>query len=389
MWGCSNMDKMPIRIISPQFELLGEIDDYESLQFIRRFYKVGEFELHVNINKNNTDKLQKNNLILLGNQFHKVGIIMHIETQDDENGLTTLIVRGSSLKGIMSRRLIVPPTGSNGYDNQSGNIETILKNFVNNHVVSPTDINRKIPQVSIATNQQRGNQDAWRGRFEVLSDKLAEISEYTQLGWDVILDITNQSWVFDVMAGRTLTVNQNILPPVIFSTDFDNIKGKHFIQSILNSFNVGYAGGAGDETNRLIQQIGNITGMERTEVFLDCSQASDVTELITQGNQKLGEFKEVLTFEFSIIPDNTFIYEQNYDLGDYITAQDKKLGVVLDAQIIELVEIYESSAFSLEGTFGANIPTLVDKINRASKRVPLIESSSSSGITNIDGGSFK
>lgn len=31
------MEKVPIRIISPDFNLLGEIDDYESLISIRRF----------------------------------------------------------------------------------------------------------------------------------------------------------------------------------------------------------------------------------------------------------------------------------------------------------------------------------------------------------------
>ncbi len=45
------MNKVPIRIIDKDFNLLGEIDDYESLIFIRRFSRVGEFELHINLEK--------------------------------------------------------------------------------------------------------------------------------------------------------------------------------------------------------------------------------------------------------------------------------------------------------------------------------------------------
>lgn len=384
------MNNASIRVISPQFELLGEIDDYESLQFTRRFYKVGEFELHINISKNHTKKLVKNNLILLGNSFNKVGIIMHRENEVDENGdpTDTLIIKGPTLKGIMSRRLIVPPINGDGYDSQTGSIETILKAFVNNNVVNPADVDRKMPQVAIVADHQRGKEDSWRSRFEVLSDKLTEIGEYSQIGWDVTLDVVNSRWVFDVYEGRNLTVDQDTLPPVIFSTDFDNIKNQHFIQSILNCSNVGYAGGQGDEANRLIQQIGSITGVERIETFLDCSQAADITELTTQGTQKLNELKEILTFEFSIIPNSTFIYEKDYDLGDYITAQSRKWGITMNAQIIELREIYEVSGNSLEATFGANIPTILDKINKTSKRVPLIEQASSTAITNIDGGSF-
>ncbi len=384
------MKNVPIRIISPDFELLGEIDDYESFQFIRRFYKVGEFELHININKKHTDKLIKNNLIMLGNSINKVGIIMHRENEVNEYGESTdtFIIKGPTLKGIMDRRLIVPATSGDGYDNESGAIETIMKAFVNNNVVNPIDTGRKISQVTIAEDQQRGSQDAWRSRFEVLSDKLSEIGEYAQIGWDVILDTINSRWVFDVIQGRNLTQSQELLPPVIFNTEFDNIKNQHFIQSILSAYNVGYAGGQGDEVTRLIQQIGNITGLERVETFLDCSQAADVTELTTQGTQKLNELKETLSFEFSIIPDNTFIYEIDYDLGDIVTAQSKKWGITMDAQIIELKEIYENTGSALEATFGSNIPTILDKIKRVTKRVPLIEQTSNSNITVIDGGSF-
>lgn len=369
------MKNVPIRIISPNFELLGEIDDYESLQFIRRFYKVGEFELHINANKINTDILTENNLILLGNHFNKVGIIMHRENEVDENGETTdtLIIKGPTLKGIMSRRLIVPPTGGNGYESHSGPTETILKNFVSNNIVNPTDADRKVPQVVIATDQGRGKQDSWRSRFEVLSDKLAEIGEYAQIGWDVILDIENSQWVFDVFEGRNMTVNQDTLPPVIFSTDFDNIKNQHFVQSSIGTSNVGYAGGKGDEADRLIQKIGNTTGFERIESFLDCSNADNTTELLTMGQQKLNELKRILTFEFQLIPDNTFKYEEDYDLGDFVTAQSKKWGITMDCQIVELTEVYEAGGTSLEATFGTNIPTIIDKIKKIDKTSKLVE----------------
>ncbi|QXE20005.1 siphovirus ReqiPepy6 Gp37-like family protein [Clostridium sp. 001] len=357
------MDNVPIRIISPNFELLGEIDDYESLQFIRRFYKVGEFELHININKNNTDKLQENNLILLGSSFNKVGIIMHRESGYDQNGepTDTLIIKGPTLKGVMSRRLIVPPVNSNGYDSQTGNIETILKAFVNNSVVNPADASRKIPQVTIAADQQRGKQDKWRSRFEILSDKLDEIGEYAKIGWDVVLDANNNAWVFDVIEGKNLITDQDILPPVIFSIDFNSIKNRKYIGSIINAKNVGYCGGKGENEDRLIQQIGEVSGLERIETFIDCSSAEDANELLTLGSQKLGELKKTESFEVQVIPEGSFIYGQDYDLGDFITAQDRKLNITMDAQIIELKEIYEVSGFSLEATLGTNIPTILDK----------------------------
>lgn len=365
------MNRVPIRIIDKDFNLLGEIDNYESLQFVRRFYKVGEFELHINVNKNNTDKLQEDNLILLGSSFNKVGIIMHRENSYDQNGepMDTLIIKGPTLKGIMSRRLIVPEINSNGYDSQTGSIETILKAFVNNHVVNPTDATRKIPQVSIDIDQQRGKQDKWRSRFEVLSDKLAEIGEYAQIGWDVVLDTVNNKWLFDVVIGKNLIVDQETLPPVIFSVDFNSIKSRHYIGSSLTAKNLGYCGGKGDDADRLIQEIGTVSGMERIETFIDCSSAEDVAELLSLGTQKLNELKKIESLEGGILPEGSFVYEQDYDLGDFVTVQDRKLGITMNTQIIELKEIYETSGFSLEGTFGTNIPNLLTTIKQNNRKI--------------------
>ncbi|MCR3760321.1 siphovirus ReqiPepy6 Gp37-like family protein [Clostridium felsineum] len=357
------MKKVILRIIDTSFNLLGEIDDYESLQFIRRFYSVGEFELHININKNNTDCLVKDNLILLGNSFNKVGIIMYRENQPDSSGNDELIIKGVTLKGIMNRRLILPTIDGGGYDIETGTTETVIKKYVDNNVVNPTDIKRKIPQLVIAENKDRGIQNTWKYRYENLADKICEISQYTQLGWDVTLDVENNRWIFDVIEGRNLTVDQEDLPPVIFSTNFDNILSPHFIESSMNSANVGYAGGKGENENRIVEEIGDKEGIERIENFFDCSNTDNNTDLTTLGIQKLDELKETKTFEFQIDPDSTFTYEKDYDLGDFVTAQSKELNITMNAQIIEIKEIYETDKVNIEATFGSNIPNLITKID--------------------------
>lgn len=353
----------PIRIIDKNFNLLAEIDDYESLLFIRRFYKVGEFELRININKNHTDKLIIDNLIIFGNQPNKVGVILHRENTYDENGeaTDTLSIKGYTLKGLCKRRMIVPPIGQ-AYESFIGSQEAIMKHFVDKNIVNPDDVKRKIDNVIIAPNLDRGQQDKWRSRFEVLSDKLTEIGEYSDLGWDITLDYNNQKFVFDVLQGKDLTVDQDILPPVIFSIDFNNINNRHFIDSILNHKNVAYAGGHGEEEDRFIQQIGNVTGFERIETFIDCSSAENVAELIQQGSSKLNELKKIMSFEVDILPYGSFTYEKDYDLGDIVTIQDRKLNLILNTRIIEFKEIYESDGFKLEAVFGSNIPTIIDKL---------------------------
>jgi hypothetical protein len=272
------------------------------------------------------------------------------------------------LQGLLSRRLCLP-TGTDGYDSETGKQETIMKAFVNHNIVAATDPERNISNLIIATDQQRGLTDAWRAKYDVLSDMMNTIGTYAKLGWDILYDITNKQFIFDVCQGKDHSVNQSILNPVIFSADFDNSKAEHFIQDILNSANVGYCGGQGDDNNRLIQKVGSGTGLQRQETFIDCSNAEDATELITQGSQKLAEMAETKTFEFQIIPNVSFIYGSDYDLGDTVTVVSRRWGIQMDAQITELKEIYELGKNSLEITVGTSIPTLLTIFKRVTKQI--------------------
>ncbi len=360
MWGC---DMKPIKIISPSFDLLGEIDNYESLQFTRRFFGVGEFEIHININKDHTDKLVKNNIIMLGSDVHKVGIIRYREINDDE-----LIIKGPTLDGIIGKRITLPDMIT-GYDRIAGNAETVMKHFIDSNCINPTDTNRKISQLINATDEYRGVETPWQTRYENLADVIKQIAEWCDIGWEVYLDIASEKWVFDVVVGKNLTADQSLLPPVIFSPEFENVEGTAYMVSALDAKNVGYAGGKGDEEERLVLQVGDAEGLDRDEIFLDCSDSEDSTELTSNGEQKLGEHGQIESFEAKILLNNSFIYGTDWDLGDIVTIRKKKWSLTMNARITEVKEIYESAGFALEVVFGNSIPTLSTKIKKDIKTI--------------------
>ena len=354
------MDNAVIKVISPNFELLGEIRDYESLQYTRSFYSVGEFELHISNNKQNADVLVNGNILLLDKAGQKACIIRHRENEIDENGdeTETLIIKGPQLKGILTQRLVVPPVSGDGYDSCSGTQEQIMKHYVSAECISPEDANRAISRLVLAADQGRGVQDKWRFRFDKLSDVLEQVGQYAKLGWDVTLNLDNEQMVFDVIQPHDRTANQDVLPPALFSTEFGNVKVPHFIQSWIGAATQGYAGGQVDGVNRLIQQVGSSKGLDRMETFLDCSDAESAAELLTLGTQKLAEAAPTQSFEFSVIPDRSMVYGKDYFLGDTVTVWSKKWGVTMDAQITQLKEVYEEAGASLEITFGAATPSL-------------------------------
>lgn len=51
---------------------------------------------------------------------------------------------------------------------------------------------KKIERLEIATDQRRGADDKWRSAYDVLEDKINEISEYSKMGYDVSLDLAKK-----------------------------------------------------------------------------------------------------------------------------------------------------------------------------------------------------
>jgi hypothetical protein len=368
----------PIRILTPQLDLLAEIDNHESLLFTRRWHEVGEFELRINRYKRHTELLQRGNLIMLGSHRNKVGIIKHRGIDVDEKGKITenWLIKGIALKGVAAQRIVVPPA-NDSHDRASGAAETVMKHYVNNHIVNPIDVKRKIDMLVIASDQQRGSNISWESRFKNLAEELVEISKASGLGWDVILDFERKKWVFDVFVGRDLTVNQSVNPPVIFSPQFESLKQLSFVESDYNYKNYGYIAGQGEGEDRRVVEVGEAEGLSRIETFIDARDISEedenqqalpeeqiIAKLRERGQQKLSEFAEEFFLEGQILTNSPFKYEIDYDLGDIVTIQNREWGVTRDARITEIKEIYEPGGFQIEATFGESRPTLIKKLKQ-------------------------
>lgn len=353
----------PIRIIDTSFNLLAEIDDYESLVWIRRWHIYGDFQMQININKNNTNVLQKGNIVLFGNY---PGVILHREIKVDENGKggETLKIKGYSLASILARRITVPPIGC-GYDVVNDYAEGAIKHYVDFNAVNPIDTQRRIPQLVIAPNQNRGANIKYQTRYKPLDEEIKAISLYSGLGWDITVDLINKNWIFDVLEGKGLTTSQSINNPVIFSIDFDNIKSQQYIDSDLGYKNHAYIGGQGEGALRTIAETGEgLTGLDRVETFIDARDIENEADLIPRGQQKLAQYAQIKSFESEILTKGPFEYQKDWNLGDIVNIVNPKWGISLETRITEVKEIWEPNGFKLEATFGNSIPTLIDKIKQ-------------------------
>ena len=72
--------------------------------------------------------------------------------------------------------------------------------------------------------------------------------------------------------------------------------------------------------------------------------------LLNRGQEKLADFGELVTFEGSVVPDVTFVYKKDYNLGDVVTVENE-FGITAEARIVEVVEVMDDTGYSVQPKF--------------------------------------
>lgn len=381
-----------IEIINTKFELLGIITNFESLICIWNYYECGTFELTINKNKINTDKLKKDNMLIVNKRDDKILLIDKVVVSTEKNS-KTMKVTGTCIKGVTKRRIVA----TNGYDRISENYaENVQKHYIKKHLVESYYDNIRTPErdiswIKIAPTQNRGIKTVWQARLTNLHDELKHISEDTGLGWYGYLNRREKCIYFDSLEGTDRTVNQieNPMvheylkgftqeqlqkythkqlegtikhPYIIFSEKKKNLLEGKTTDDNSNYKNVGYVAGKGENEDRLITVLGTAKGFDRREVLIDLNNIEDIDELKTEGQKKLDTYKTIQSIEGKVYQIPNMEWEKDFFLGDLVTLESN--GIYEDKRIIQAKEIYERNNKTVELGFGDKVPTLGEEIKR-------------------------
>lgn len=360
------MDTNNIIFFNKDLDFIGEVDEYPSLIFIRKWDTYGSFEIHVN--EFNKDLFCKGNYIMLNNDGSKTGIIEHIECNDD-NDIEDITIKGYSLLYLLLNRITIPPTGS-AYNTFNTYAEDILIELVEFNAVNPTDMKRRIEHLTVESSKHRGNQISFQSRYKVLSDELTALCKTSGLGCQIRLDYKNKKFIFEVLEGKDLTSSQIDNPPAIFSQEYDNINDQTYTDSNVGYKNVGYVAGQGEGENREVIIVNdNLSGLDRRETFIDARDIEDDSTSVSledRGKIKLAETPEVKNFEFNVESEG---YKTEWNLGDLVTIISKKYSTKLDTRVLEVQETYENGIVKIEPSFGESMQSISDKVNSISNNL--------------------
>lgn len=364
---------MEIYIFNEELDFVGVIDSFISFRWVRRYHKSGEFELHLSLTYESL-KMLKEDYILWKKDDLEAGVISHRELKQDTKGDEILVVKGSFLTGYLGKRIIW------GTENLNTTAELAMRNLVDKNCINPVDVNRKIPLLSLPEAEDFPHLLNKQVSYNNLLDELESISLSSGLGFRILIDVRLKKLNFDVYEGRDLTVNQKINPPAIFANEFENVFEQEYIESNNNFKNVALIAGEGEGVNRQLVTVGDTNGLNRYELFVDARDlqstinengeevtipANEYKELlINRGNLKLLEHEKIETFESKINVLGNLRYKEDFNLGDIVTATNKRWGVTKDSRITEVEEVYEANKTSINVTFGSPIPTIVDRIKQ-------------------------
>lgn len=374
----------------------GIITNYESLICTWNCFECGTFELTINKNKANTEKLQPDNMIIVNKNDEKILLIEKRETTSNSNS-KTLKISGTCIKGITKRRIVA----TNSYDRVTETqAENIMKHYLKNHIVESyydtiRTYERDIPWIRIAPTQNRGIKTVWQARLTNLHDEEKHIAEDTGMGWKGILDRNNKCINFECYEGTDRGINQlgdgntheelskytheqleqythsqlegnKKVPFIIFSEKKKNLLNGKVTNDNTNYKNVAYAAGKGENEDRLITVVGTATGFDRREVYVDLSNIDDPDELKSEGQKKLDTYKTIKSVEGKIYQIPNMEYEKDFFLGDIVTVESD--GVYEDKRIIQAKEVYERNNITVELGFGDKIPSLAEQIKKLTQK---------------------
>lgn len=343
---------MEIHVYDRNLKRLGHIENHTSLQWHRKYYECGTFELHCPVTAENLRLLKPGNIITKGDK-KEAAVIRGDQTEEESTLVNEITRNGYFLPVYLGDRLTGP------LFNFNGTVEDAM-HFMLNRM-------EKIPLLQIGADTGDKTKVQFQATYKNVLEYHTKLARFAEIGFRIVPDFKKKTMTFETYKGVDRTQAQGTNPRVIFSESYDNLnQAKHNYSDATMKTKV-IVGGAGDGVNRIYVTVGGGTGFDLREVFLDAkdinkeqlTDAQYLEALKTRGQEYLNENKVLENFEAEAEADVNFIYGKDYDLGDVVTVKKKKWNTAQNLRITELCEVYEYGGMYVVPTFGDALPTTI------------------------------
>jgi len=381
------MKTIQVNVFTTDLVWKGMIENIKSFVYRSSWYGLENSELTISRTAQGVEEMQIGRIIIVNNDLNKAMIIedMTANVADDYWNFTLI-----PLKGMLNYR-IAHPTDSGSFTQVSQ--AAVMMSLVSKNLISQTrDDDRKFWNaartknlLSVAGTKTYGDlidlTIDWSSG--ALGDLIVEIANMFEddigvypIGWNIYIKDTLDGYVMDTYKPTDRSIAQSVNSPVVFSEDFNNIKDATYENSLKDWITVAYMtwnDGTNDQTTAVASKKALTSfGFNRKEAILS-SEYKKSSEVIADGRSEINKHPKVESFTAEVLnnPNTMSTFELDWFLGDIVTIQTKSIKkdqvVSVNAQIIEVEEIFDNGEYTINATFGEAKLSLIKKIKNAIK----------------------
>lgn len=371
---------MYLNIFDDSFNRLNVIANYTEVEITRNYYSHSPLMLYIDATQKNIELFvnQEEDRIITKSTDLKRGYIVEYADFTDESK-TEIMLIAKSLSIMTSWRII------EGQQRFTGNIEDVLKGFVNANAINPTIKNRKIPNLILGANTGINIAADEVYNNKMLDEALWEMCLKNEMSFEILMNHELKKYEFITFKGADRSTEQITNPHIIFSKAFRNVNTQSYVDDKSNFKSVAYVAGEGEGSNRTILRLNdNLSGFKRREIFFDARDLqstykdendNEVTLTPSQyqallqerGFNRLAEYGRVQTFKSDSDSNSQYTFEEDYFLGDKTTSRNDTLNLVVHSRVVVAKETYNRQGYSLKLEFGSAEPKLFDKLKKVMK----------------------
>lgn len=386
-------------IFNENLRRVGLLRQYEMVQWSNKFREIGTFSINARyvdenlflLDKTKTyyvllymsnDKTKSDSWNTLHNVFGKIEKVSK-DNDKDADYPSTIKIEGRLMPFLFSKRVIA---GTFDYKNMEliAYVTDLITRCFGKNTERYIDMNisyqkdNKVYEDTLITKQITGGQlwEEMSDYFEqyklgiVIAPKINKTFELSNIYGEHLSGLSNVAGFEVLIKTGVDRTRGNGLNTVIFSKSLSNIKRASYSYDSESDMNVAYIAGEGEGVERKWYEIqkdseNKKSAWSREELWIDArdiqSEGEDDTTLTDEEYNKLIEQRAYEKFQENDVMDEysatvnehnqKYVYMRDYDLGDWVTIQDRDLSIEIDAQIVEVTTTLQNNETINDITF--------------------------------------
>ena len=313
---------MDFFVLNQEYKKIAVIDQFESILWVDRYDKPGEFEIYTLVTNDMLEYPVVNNYIQIPDS-DKTMIIEDVKIESNIETGNNIRITGRSLESILDRRYIL------GTIDVTGSLQDSIKSIINANIISPEDTDRAISNFVFQESEDSEITSlTYENQFSGISvlEAIEEMCQSKDIGFKILLNDANQ-FVMSLYKGTDRSYNQDTLPYVVFKPSFDNVISSNYSETNSDAKNFCYVHGQyveNSETVDVTRTSGSGTGLLRKEHYTDSSITKEDDMTVQEFYDKLDQDAASILTDYKVKKEFTgeyetsrmFKYNEDFFLGD-------------------------------------------------------------------------